>query len=325
MFTNNIDQATSHRVLTDAALRGAVIARIAALAKGEGADGVNVDWEDVRTADRDAFTTFLDQAGAVWRAAGLVVSVDVTSRTDTWQLGDWSESFDRRGVGEAADFVVLMAYDEHNRLRPVGSTASLPWVRDSLRYLLRDVPASKVVLGVPFYTQDWSADPHRRMEALTLARTPARLRAYRAAVRWDDTVGQSVATYTRAGFVHHVWVEDARSLALKASLVREYGLAGIAAWRIGFETPAAWRALAAPPPVRSSTARAAAPRIASTRAPSRAPAPVPLSAPRPLSATTMHSGSRSRVTPGVVAVVVTAGAALAAAEVRRRKRALRRP
>ena len=50
-----------------------------------------------------------------WRAAGLHISVDISARTDYWQLGNWSESFDQRALGASADYVVLMAYDEHNR------------------------------------------------------------------------------------------------------------------------------------------------------------------------------------------------------------------
>jgi spore germination protein len=309
MFTNNIDQAASHRVFTDDALRSSLIARVAALAKVERADGINVDWENVRTADRDGFSAFLREASAVWHQAGLVVSVDVTSRTDTWQLGDWSESFDRRVVGEAADYVVLMAYDEHNRLRPLGSTASLPWVRDSLRYLLRDVASSKAILGVPFYTQDWSADPKHRMEVLTIAQTPARLRAYHATVKWDPVAGQSIATYTRKGFVHRIWVEDTRSLRLKASLVREFGLAGVAAWRIGFETPASWLALGrlpAPAVARPPTAR---PTLAPTPSPVPAALPTAVAAP-PLGPPATKASSHGGLITGAVALLVVAGAAL---------------
>jgi spore germination protein YaaH len=317
MFTNDIDQVVSHRVFTDAALRSTVIARVAALARAEHADGVNVDWEDVRTSDRDGFTAFLSEAAAVWREAGLVVSVDVTARTDTWQLGDWSESFDRAAVGRIADYVVLMAYDEHNRLRPLGSTASLPWVTESLAYLLRDVPASKVILGVPFYTQDWSSDPKHKMEVLTLADTAARLAAYHAVVTWNPSVGQSIATYMRNGFVHHVWVEDARSLRLKAALVPQYGLAGVAAWRIGFETPDAWRALGPDASQPAAPAATPAPTPVETAAPTPVPAPTVVAAP-PVRAAAAHS-SRAGLTIGALVLLAIAGASAGGAVGYRRR------
>jgi spore germination protein YaaH len=268
MFTNDLDQTASRNAMRDATLRARVIASVRDLAKRYGVDGVNIDWENLATADRDAFGGFVRQAATVWRASGLTTTVDVGARTDHWQLGNWSESFDRRALGAAADYVVLMAYDEHNRLRPDGPTASISWVEESVRYLLRTTPASKIILGVPFYTNDWD-DATKKFDVVTYARSLAHVRAHHAVVRWDARAGSELATYTIAGHTHHMWFEDARSLAMKASLVSRYGLQGVAAWRIGFETPDAWRALEAapapaPPPTGSRT-------IAPTPSPTVAP------------------------------------------------------
>ena len=40
-----------------------------------------------------------------------------------------------------------------------------------------------------------------------------------------------------------IWLEEEESLALKASLVKEYDLGGIAAWVLGFERPTVWAVL----------------------------------------------------------------------------------
>jgi len=37
-----------------------------------------------------------------------------------------------------------------------------------------------------------------------------------------------------------VYFDDADSLARKIALVRQYGLEGVAAWRLGFEDPGFW-------------------------------------------------------------------------------------
>jgi len=270
MFTNDLDQTSSRRAMTDPALRARVILAVRDLALQYGADGINIDWENLATADRDAFSAFVRQAAATWHTSGLTVSVDITARTDYWQLGNWSESFDQGALGAAADYLVLMAYDEHNRLRPDGPTASLPWVEDSIRYLLRTTPANKIILGVPFYTNDWD-DTTKQASVITFAQTPAHISAHHMAVRWDTRAGSNVATYTLAGRTHHMWFEDARSLSLKAALVGKYGLAGVAAWRIGFETPEAWRAIEAAP-FASSAPATPAKTIATTKAPTPAPA-----------------------------------------------------
>src|SRR5581483_1882527 len=201
------------------------------------------------------------------------------ARTDHWQLGNWSESFDQRALGAAADYVMLMAYDEHNRLRPVGPTASLPWVDDSIKYLLRTTPPNKVILGVPFYSNDWDTKT-KKGSVVTYSDALAHARAHHATITWDGDAGSNVARYPG----HVMWFEDARSLAAKAALVRTYGLAGVAAWRIGFETSDAWRAItstplaahAPPTPLETS---ASTPRVATpapTARPTRvAAAPLP--------------------------------------------------
>lgn len=275
MFTNDLDQASSRRAMTDPALRTRVIAAVRDLALRYRVDGVNIDWENLATSDRDSFSTFVRQAATTWRASGLRVSVDISARTDYWQLGNWSESFDQRALGAAADYVVLMAYDEHNRLRPDGPTASLPWVEDSIRFLLRTTPPNKVVLGVPFYSNDWD-DTTKKGSVVTYAQTMAHVRAHHAVVRWDPKSGSNVATYALAGHTHHMWFEDAKSLSMKAALVPKYRLAGVAAWRIGFETPDAWRALAAAPVVAT-----AAPTPAKTPVRTAAPTAMPSPSARP--------------------------------------------
>jgi spore germination protein YaaH len=249
MFVNGLDQTSSRHAMTDAALRTRVIATVRDLARRYVVDGINVDWENLATSDRDSFSAFVRQAATTWRTSGLTTSVDISARTEYWQLGNWSESFDQRALGAAADYVVLMAYDEHNRLRPDGPTASLGWVTDSVRYLLRTTPASKVILGVPFYTNDWD-DNTRKASVVTYAETAAHIRAHHAVVGWDPRAGSSLAKYRLAGHTHHMWFDDAKSLSLKAALAPKYGLAGVAAWRIGFETPDAWRAIEAAPVAR---------------------------------------------------------------------------
>lgn len=322
IFANRTDAAASHAAMADATKRAALIRAVRDSAVRAGARGVNIDWENLADADRDLFSAFVREATADWHRAGLTVSVDVTAITDNWALGNWSTSFDRRALGETADYVVLMAYDQYNRLRPGGPTASLPWVRDSIQTLLKDVPAAKILLGIPFYTRDWSDDPARPMETLTIAQTPARLAKFQAQTTWDEATGTTYATYNRDGFAHRIWVEDERSLALKTTLVDEYDLAGSAVWRIGFGTDTAWRVITGSGPVPGTrttpapspapvAAEASTPPPSSTRAPA---APRPAAAPAP---TRSHT-ARSTVVAGA-AIVLALGAAAALATSRTKR------
>lgn len=80
----------------------------------------------------------------------IMVSDDVTRENrDPF----WSGSFDRRELGKAVDYVVMMAYAEQWTTSPkAGSTASLPWGEEGIKLLMKDVPAHKIILRVPFFT-----------------------------------------------------------------------------------------------------------------------------------------------------------------------------
>ena len=66
----------------------------------------------------------------------------------------WSGGYDRAALAAEADYLILMAYDEHYSASPTaGSVSSLPWVERGLRRVLQEVPAEKLILGAPFYTR----------------------------------------------------------------------------------------------------------------------------------------------------------------------------
>ncbi len=71
----------------------------------------------------------------------------------------WSKSLDRKALGKIADYIIIMGYDEHWGGSPVaGSVSSLPWIKEGTKLLMKEVPAHKIILAVPFYTREWVTD-----------------------------------------------------------------------------------------------------------------------------------------------------------------------
>ena len=58
-----------------------------------------------------------------------------------------------------ADYIVVMAYDEHYNGSEEGSVASIGFVEQGIKDTLKEVPAEQVILGVPFYTRVWALTP----------------------------------------------------------------------------------------------------------------------------------------------------------------------
>jgi len=241
MVGNRSNRELTHRVLSAPSQRGALVAALGDAVKRYGLDGINVDFENVGPGDRDAFTSFVRELALELHGRGATLSVNVSPDLGT----DWTEAFDYAALGRAADYVVLMAYDEHWGGSPVaGSVSSLPWLRYGLEKLLKDVPAERTIVALPFYTRDWYAGPAGMQSSEWSLIEQNRVLAWAGArLRWDDALGQYVADYRKDGAERRVWAEDGRSLARKALLARGYGVAGNAYWYMGGESADVWDGL----------------------------------------------------------------------------------
>lgn len=223
------------------------VARLIAYAKIYGLDGINVDFEGMSDEHRAPFARFFAYLANTLRAEGLTVSVDVFIPANTKS----SRSHDRKTLAAHADYVMLMAYDEHWRSCPrAGSVASLPWVVRAVEGALAEgVPSGKLVLGVPFYMRRWEergSGSKLKVKSYTLTMEEAENLAAKkgAMIKWLPGAGQNYFSYTENGIVNKIWVEDARSIAAKLDLVAKYGLAGMAGWRKGHEKSELWETIA---------------------------------------------------------------------------------
>ena len=57
---------------------------------------------------------------------------------------------------------------------------------------------------------------------------------------WSDEAGQYYAEFEKGESFYQIWLEEERSIEEKAKLIKEYGLAGIASWRLGYERDEIW-------------------------------------------------------------------------------------
>lgn len=245
LITNSFDPHLTNRILRSDEARKNVVGQLLAYVKLYSLDGINLDFENVYDADKDALTAFVGEIGEALRAVGATTSIDVTVPSGVSQ---WSACYDRGALSKAVDYVMVMAYDEHWRTSPVsGSVASIGWVERGLVNTLKEVPAEKLILGVPFYMREWEEDARggKKINARTMTMEQAErtIREKGLSPVWLEDQGQYYFEYAEGGRRYRVWQEEERSLLLKAALVEKYRLAGIAAWRKGFEKPEIWDAL----------------------------------------------------------------------------------
>ena len=200
-----------------------------------GADGLNVDIENLPSDAGRGFVQFIRELSLACHRKGLVLSVDNYVPTA------WSMHYDRGEQGIFADYLIIMGYDEHYQGSEAGSSASLDFVTSGVEKTLEQVPAQKVILGVPFFTRVWKgtgAKPESSL--LNMNATEELLAQYGAQPAWDAAAGQNYAEFSMGNVRARVWIEDAESMAARLSAVRSSKLAGLAAWRLGMETPDIW-------------------------------------------------------------------------------------
>lgn len=208
-----------------------------------GADGLNVDIEGVAPADRERYNAFIEALCKAFHEKGLIVTAAIPAKTADAPTGAWAGFADYAFLGRHLDQVQLMCYDEHWSGGESGPIASIPWVRKVLAYATSMMPREKVVMGIPFYGYDWPATGSAA--EMTASRAQELLKNHRISPSWDDTAKTWHFTYQDAkGASRTVFYEDARSQAERLTLAREYGVAGVAIWRLGDETPDFWPPLA---------------------------------------------------------------------------------
>ncbi|MDU5470932.1 MAG: glycosyl hydrolase family 18 protein [Peptoniphilus harei] len=235
---NSFDPEITHEALSNEKTRKKIINKTLELCKKYGMKGINIDFEHTKIDDRDYITDFVKEFR---QAAGedFIITVDVTPQISADVT---KEPYDRKALAEIADYMVVMAYDQHwGSSDKAGSVAQYKWVEGSINVLFRNIPNKKMILGVPLYTRIWKEDGGKVTSKTISMDEVARIIASKGLKPvWDKESQQNYIEYQENGADYKIWIEDANSLEKKVSLVNKYNLAGVGSWRLGFETSNIW-------------------------------------------------------------------------------------
>lgn len=235
---NSFDPEITHEALSNEKTRKKIINKTIELCKKYGMKGINIDFEHTKIDDRDYITDFVREFR---QAAGddFIITVDVTPQISADVT---KEPYDRKALAEIADYMVVMAYDQHwGSSDKAGSVAQYKWVEGSINVLFRNIPNKKMILGVPLYTRIWKEDGGKVTSKTISMDEVARIIASKGLKPvWDKESQQNYIEYQENGADYKIWIEDANSLEKKVSLVNKYNLAGVGSWRLGFETSNIW-------------------------------------------------------------------------------------
>lgn len=249
---NSYDE--TYEVLSYTSKRENLINQIIAAALQTGIDGINLDFELISTECGEHYIQFVRELSVKCRQNGLVFSVD------NYVPQPYNEHYDLKEQGIVADYVVIMAYDEHTEgSYEAGSVSSYDYVKDGIKNAAKSVSSDKLVAAIPFYTRLWLETPKTDAElaseegteaanyknkvsstALGMDEAQQEIQNAGAQTEWDDTTKQNYAQWETEEGTYKIWLEDEKSLEEKLKLIKSDKLAGVAEWKLGWENSDVW-------------------------------------------------------------------------------------
>ena len=244
----------SYELLSHTTHRENLINQLIAEALKTKLDGINVDFEKISTECGEHFIQFVRELSVKCRQNGIILSVD------NYVPAGYNKHYNLEEQGTVADYVIIMGYDEHYAgSYESGPVASLAYVKSGIEETLKVVPKEKTINAVPFYTRLWKEVPKTEGELAAEEGTEAAeysvkvtssaygMRAAEqviatagAQIVVDEATGHNYAQWEADGATYKIWLEDEAALEAKLKLMKEYELAGNAAWRLGYEKSDTW-------------------------------------------------------------------------------------
>lgn len=238
-FSEAIDTAT---VLNNTKSRMKIENQLIAAAIQYEFDGLNVDFENISEEAAEGYVQFIRELSVKCRKNGLVLSVDVPVPMP------YTEHYNREELGTVCDYVIIMGYDEHySGSEEAGSVASLSFENSGILETKKVVAEDKIISGIPFFTRLWNTVTNEdgtttvTSEAMGMEEALQILENNNVEYAWDETTAQNYAEFEGDdGSLYQIWLEDEQSLEEKMTLVKDYNLGGVAAWKLGLESDSVW-------------------------------------------------------------------------------------
>lgn len=245
-LVSNLEQKVdTTAILSKTSTRETLVNNLVAAAIEKDLDGINVDMESLKPAAGEGYVQFIRELALKCHKNDLVLSVDNYVPTD------YTAFYNRKEQAQFADYIIIMAYDEHYAGSEEGSVSSISFVLNGIENTLKEVPAKQTIVALPFYTRLWEVTSKTNEEGVEISKD-VKSQAYgmdsaQAIVnksgvksKWDDKTGQYYLEYQNSNKLYKMWLEEEKSLSLKLDQVKKNKLAGAAFWKLGFERDAIW-------------------------------------------------------------------------------------
>ena len=236
-FNKDVDY---NRLFMSTTTRGNLIKNIIYFIEEYNLDGINIDFEHIKSSYAEGYIEFLRELSIEMRSRKKVLSVD------NYIPLEFNAFYNIKEQGIVSDYLCVMAYDEHYSGSPkAGSVSSLSWVKNSIENTAKSAPMKKLIVGLPFYTRLWREAHTGKLtsRALSMDGGLNLVSSNKAKKEWDKEKGQYYAEWKDGKDRMRIWLEEEKSLEAKLKLVEKDKVAGIAFWKLGLERKEAWESV----------------------------------------------------------------------------------
>jgi cellulose synthase/poly-beta-1,6-N-acetylglucosamine synthase-like glycosyltransferase/peptidoglycan/xylan/chitin deacetylase (PgdA/CDA1 family)/spore germination protein YaaH len=248
--------AETSKFLADDAARACLVKKLVGRLAEIGAEGVNLDLEELQPEDSEPFLELIVELRAALHARSMRLTVDVPFH---------DPAFDFEYIGNVSDAVMVMAYDQHYPASKPGPIASRTWLEESLDEILPRLPADRVVAVIGNYGYDWNLSVEgKRAEGLSFRSVMDLARAAGAAPLFEEQIENGHFGYKdHQGETHEVWFEDALAAKNQVAELARRKVTRIGLWRLGTEDETLWSFLGADTAPASASSLASVPPVKS--------------------------------------------------------------
>ena len=243
--TSPFDGNIASAILASASSRRAHIAKLVNLCVSRGFDGIDMDWESMKAADRGRFTSFMQQLAAALHGRHKLLSIAVYPKVSEPGSYDAQRAQDYAKLGAAVDEFKVMTYAFSGGWSKPGPQMPLYWAKQVLAFARSKVPARKVYMGMPFFGFDWKGSSAKYVLWKNVHAAQAK---YGGSLSRDTDSRDAILKYADgSGGAHVVYFQDRYAVKAKTAWMKtkQPQIAGMAIWVMGGEDPAFWPDIAA--------------------------------------------------------------------------------
>ncbi len=219
------------RILENPAKKERLISDILKVLDSEKLYGINVDFEELQQTTDEALVAFQKELYERLHAKGYAVTQDVIP---------FNEDYNFTELAKYNDYIFLMAYDQYTDGTTAGPISAQKWIEAAVDDAAKNIPSEKLILAMAAYGYDWKQGT-RKATNLTYQGALTTARESEGKIDFDNnTYNLFFSYYDEKDSVHNVFFTDAATNFNTLRFATEYGVSGVALWRLGAEDNRVW-------------------------------------------------------------------------------------